>query len=132
MVKMMRFAMVFVLLSASLQLMAEDVDQTVDAAPAEKVFEEQAVQAQLAPVVVADAKTAEKPQEDLVQVAAADAAPTEIIEDATQVASIDDELLDAADKILGDDVAAQLAGITDDSDFDLNFEDLDFDEEEGL
>lgn len=52
------------------------------------------------------------------------------VEDAVQVANIDEEILEAAEKVLAEDAATQVATV--DKEYDLNFDDFEFDEEDGI
>ena len=124
MVKIMRVLVVVGLLFAFSKVTAEDV------APVEIEQEKLVDLAQVAPqedvVKVAQVEPKEELDETVVQVAQTEVkAP---VEDSVQVASIDEEVLDAAEKVLTEDPATQVA--TADQEFDLNFDDFEFSEEE--
>ena len=121
----MRVLIVFGLFYAGTSVVAEDVTSV-------SIEQEKSVAvAQVEPkeeVVVAQVEPKEEP---VVQVAQADV--KESIEDSVQVADIadiDQEILEAAEKVLAEDPATQVA--TAEQEFDLNFNDFEFDEEEGI
>lgn len=131
MVKVLKMLVVLGLFCSASQIMAEDALSTEVKQEAFSVVAQ--VEPQEKAVKVAKAEIAEEAvlglDEEPVAVVA-DATVKSPVEDPVQVANIDEEILEAAEKVLSEDAATQVATV--DKEYDLNFDDFEFDEEDGI